>query len=180
MAASVTRLRTRPDKLRDEEAAQLRQYVLSLEGAPPDAISRVLAAIDKEVSSRNGWTFVMLSPEQNRAVVGWLREHSKRPMVAMLLWSELFVHLRGDTGEIAATQDELALAVGAHPDDVRKVLRELVTIGAVTSWREKVPGLRGPGVSRYSMNPHVATKLPGKARDAAQAAHPPLRLVQPA
>jgi hypothetical protein len=72
------------------------------------------------------------------------------------------------------------LAIGAHPDDVRKVLRELVTIGAVTSWREKIPGLRGPGVSRYSMNPHVATKLPGKARDAAQAAHPPLRLVQPA
>ncbi len=68
MAASVTRLRTRPDKLRDEEAAQLRQYVLSLEGAPPDAISRVLAAIDREVSSRNGWTFVMLSSEQNRAV----------------------------------------------------------------------------------------------------------------
>ena len=180
MAGGITRLRTRAGRLKDEEAARLRQYVLALEGAPPDAISRVLAAIDKEVASRNGWTFVMLSPEQNRAVAGWLRTHSQRPLVAMVLWAELFLHLESDTGHIATTQRELAEAIGASQDDVRRVLRELVGVGALTKWRQKIPGIRGPGVSRYAMNPHVATKLPGGARDRAQEQHPPLRIVAPA
>lgn len=177
MAAKISRLVTRPDKLREEQAAQLRQLVLAFPEAPPDAISRVLAAIDRETATRNGWTFVMLSPSQNRAVVGWLREHSKRPMVALVLWSELFTHLEAETGHIVATREALAEAVGASVQDVSRVMTELVSIGAVTRWTEKVPGLRGPGVVRYAMNPHVATKLPGLARAEAQKAHPPLRLL---
>jgi hypothetical protein len=177
VVAKLVRLQTQPDKLREDQAVQLRQLVLSLPDAPPDAISRVLAAIDRGTAARNGWTFVMLSPEQNRAVAGWLREHSKRPMVAMLLWAELFVHLRADDGQIAATREELAEAIRATPQDVSRVMSELVSIGAVTRWYEKIPGLRGQGMVRYSMNPHVATKLPGAARIEAQRMHSPPRLV---
>jgi hypothetical protein len=177
VAAKLVRLQTQTDKLREDQAVQLRQLVLSLPDAPPDAISRVLAAIDRGTAARNGWTFVMLSPAQNRAVAGWLSEHSKRPKVAMLLWAELFMHLEADSGHIAATRDELAAAIGATPHDVSRVMSELVSIGAVTRWYEKIPGLRGQGMVRYSMNPHVATKLPGAARVEAQKLHAPVRLV---
>jgi hypothetical protein len=177
MAATLTRLKPSGDKLREEQAAQLRQLVLGFPEAPPDAISRVLAAIDRETAARNGWTFVMLSPEQNRAVAGWLSKHSKRSKVAVVLWAELFVHLEAETGHIAATREELAAAVDASVEDVSRVISELVSIGAVTRWTEKVPGLRGPGVVRLAMNPHVATKLPGAARVEAQKLHAPVRLV---
>jgi hypothetical protein len=177
VAAKLVRLQTQTDKLREDQAVQLRQLVLSLPNAPPDAISRVLAAIDRGTAARNGWTFVMLSPSQNRAVVGWLSEHSRRPKVALVLWAELFEHLRADDGQIAATRDELAAAIGATPQDVSRVMTELVSIGAVTRWREAIPGMRGPGAVRYAMNPHVATKLPGVARVEAQKMHVPVRLV---
>jgi hypothetical protein len=177
MAAKLVRLKPGGDKLREEQAARLRQLVLGFPEAPPDAISRVLAAIDRETAARNGWTFVMLSPDQNRAVVGWLCEHSRRPKVALLLWSELFVHLDADSGHIDASRDELAEAVNTSPDEISEVMSELVRIGAVTRWYEKVPGLRGRGMVRYAMNPHVATKLPGAARVEAQKMHAPVRLV---
>jgi hypothetical protein len=47
-------------------------------------------------------------------------------------------------------------------------MSELVRIGAITRWYKKIPGLRGRGMVRYAMNPHVATKLPGAARAAPQ------------
>ena len=82
-----------------------------------------------------------------------------------------------DSGHIDASRDELAEAVNASPDEISEVMSELVRIGAVTRWYEKVPGLRGRGMVRYAMNPHVATKLPGAARVEAQKMHAPVRLV---
>ena len=70
----------------------------------------IVAAIDRQTAAENGWTFVMLSPSQNKAVQRWLVENSKRPQKATLLWAELFDHLRRDTGEIMLTRDELAEA----------------------------------------------------------------------
>jgi len=35
-------------------------------------------------------------------------------------------------------------------------MNELVTFGAIFSQREKVAGMRGPGLVRYFMNRHVA------------------------
>jgi hypothetical protein len=177
VAARLIRLRTKTDRLREDQAEHLRQTVRGLPGAPPGAISSIVAAIDRETAATNGWTFVMLSPAQNRAVMGWLRSHSCQPMVAMLLWAEMFMHLEMDTGHISATRQELADAIGANPRDVSRIVTELVSIGAVTRWREKTPGIRGDGALRLAMNPHVATHLPGAARDAAQKAHKPLTLV---
>jgi hypothetical protein len=105
------------------------------------------------------------------AVVEWLCEHSRCPKIALLLWSELFVHLEADSGHIDASREELAEAVNTPADEVSEVVSELVRIGAVTRWYEKIPGLRGRGIVRYAMNPHVATKLLGAARAAPQRMH---------
>jgi CRP-like cAMP-binding protein len=175
MAARLRRLRTKPERLREEQAAALRQMVLAFPGLPEPAVGSIVAAIDRETVATSGWTFVMLSPAQNRAVVRWLLEHSSRPQKAVDLWSLLFEHLRFDTGEIMLAREEIAEQIGEAPGDVSRIMGELESIGAISRRREKVPGMRGPGVARYFMNPHVATHLTGKARDKAQAKAPPLK-----
>ena len=56
-------------------------------------------------------------------------------------------------------------------------MHELAGIGAIIVHREKVAGMRGRGRAVYLMNPNVATNLTGAARDKAQGAAGPLRLV---
>src|SRR4051812_39922168 len=122
----------------------------------------------------------MLSPEQNAAVMRWLRSNSRFPTMALALWGELFTALRRDTGEIVLTRDELAERVGTSADEVSRIMGELAGIGAIIVRRERVAGMRGRGRAVYLMNPNVATNLTGAARDKAQAAAPELRLVEPA
>ena len=145
---------------------------------PERARGEIIGTIDRQTASEAGWTFVMLSPEQNAAVVRWLRQHSRLPTLALALWGELFTALRRDTGEVVLTRDELAERVGTHPSRVSTVMHELAGIGAIVTHREKVAGLRGPGRAVYLMNPNVGTHLTGAARDKAQAEAPRLQLVE--
>ena len=178
MHAQLVKLRTRADRLKTHQAEQLRQLVLDFPDLPERAVGELIATIDRQTASRTGWTFVMLSPEQNAAVVDWLAQHSTRPQVAMRLWAKLFQNLRTDTGEIVQTRDELAELIGDTADHVSQIMGELASIGAISRRREKVAGMRGPGLVRYFMNPRVATNLTGAARDQAQAAAPLLTLMQ--
>jgi hypothetical protein len=176
MPATLHRLRTKRQRLRNEQASALRQMVLDFEGLPDDAVRAIIGAIDRETVADNGWTFVMLSPAQNRAVVNWLLEHAERPREAVALWVLLFEHLDRGTGMIVLTRDELAEQVGTHPDHVTRIMAELESIGAISRRRERVAGMRGPGVARYFMNPNVGTHLLGQVRDEAQAQASPLKL----
>jgi CRP-like cAMP-binding protein len=169
MPATLHRLRPKRERLRREQASALRQMVLEFPGLPDHAARAIIGAIDRETVAENGWTFVMLSPAQNRAVVSWLLEHSERPRVAVDLWARLFEHLDRHTGMILLTRDELAEQVGTSSDHVSEIMAELESIGAISRRRERIAGLRGPGMVRYFMNPNVATHLAGKARDEAQA-----------
>ena len=174
MPATLHRLRTKRQRLRREQAAALRQMILDFEGLPDHAARAIIGAIDRETAAENGWTFVMLSPAQNRAVIDWLLEHAERRREAIALWALLFEHLDRHTGMVLLTHDELATQVGAHPDNVSRIMADLESIGAVSRRREKVPGMRGPGAVRYFMNPNVATHLAGRARDKAQEGAPRL------
>src|SRR3954469_8741386 len=125
MAAKIARLRTKADRLRSDTAAQLRQLVLEYPGLPERARGEIIGAIDRQTASEARWTFVMLSPEQNAAVVRWLRQNSRQPTMALALWGELFTALRRDTGEIVLTRDELAERVDTHPNKLSTVTPEL-------------------------------------------------------
>jgi hypothetical protein len=172
MAADLRRLRTKPERLREEQAAALRQLVLAFPGLPEPAVGAIVVAIDRETVATSGWTFVMLSPAQNRAVVNWLLENSSRPQKAVSLWSLLFEHLRRDTGEIMLSREEMAEQIAEEPKHVSTIMTELEGIGAISRRRERVAGMRGPGMVRYFMNPNVGTHLVGAARDKAQARAP--------
>ncbi len=121
--------------------------------------------------TRNAWTFVMLSPAQNDAVVEWLSDQSKRPQAAVRLWSHLFTCMRMDTGEILKSREELADRLGILPRDLSSLMTELASINAVR--REK----RGREV-RYFMNSTIATHLPSpEARAKAREGDGPLLVV---
>ena len=164
MAATIHRFRSRPDQLKDEQARKLRegltQLALDLD-LPEGPLGRILSAIDARTASQSGWTFIMLSPHQNAAVVQYLGQHSKRPMLAMRLWSLLFTAMRNDTGEICLNRSELAEALGVASRTVSEIMTELAEINAVVRKRE---GRR----VRYFMNPNVATTRTGQKRDEAQ------------
>jgi hypothetical protein len=177
MAGKLVRLRTKADRLRSEQAAQVRQAVLDLPGLPEQAVSAIISTIDQQTAAENGWTFVMLSPAANDLVVSWMLEHSKRPQMAMRLWSKLFLHLDRETGEILQTRDELAASINAKADHVSEIMGELEGFGAISKSRVKVAGLRGPGMVRYFMNPNVGTHQTGQARALSQAKAPSFRVL---
>jgi len=180
MPATLKHLHTKSDRLKREQAAMLRAALASFEGEMPGAVRALRAHIDRLTASRNGWTFIMLSPDQNAAVVDYLASHSSRPVVAMRLWALLFQHVDGDTGAISLRRDEIAGRLGIALEDVSRVMTELQAVGAIIRYRERVAGMRGPGVTTYFMNPLVGTHLAGAERDAAQAvASPgPLQVIQ--
>jgi CRP-like cAMP-binding protein len=177
MAATIRRLRTHGDQRLDVQAATLRQAVLDYPRLPTHVANQVVAAIDRQQTSTNGWNFMLLGPDQNAVVVNWLLDHSRQPLKALKLWAECLRHLHWDSGEITLTRDELAEQIGVGSGEVSRIMTELDTCGAVIRRRERIAGMRGPGAVHYYVNPMVATRLSGAARDAAQAAAPALTLV---
>lgn len=181
MAAKVRRLLSRPDRLREEQAVQLRAALLPFEHDMPGQVRELVAHIDRQTAARAGWTFIMISAEQHDAVVEWLEANSRRPMKAMRLWSLLFTCVDRDTGEVLLTRDQLAERLRMPSQDVSEIMSELEGINAIIRRRERVAGMRGPGRVRYFMNPVVGTHLAGGERDTAQAEAPPgplLRVMQ--
>lgn len=171
--AEIKRLRTRAERLRQADGQSLRQMVLDYAAGraiSDRAVGEIVSAIDRETAASSNWTFVMVSPETNAAIVEWLLAHSSRPHLAVRLWSRLFLYLRHDTCEVVQTRDELAATMGVAPGEVSRVMTELEGIGAISRRRE------GKGV-RYYMNPLVGSHLTGVARVKAQRLAPTLRLV---
>lgn len=180
-AAAITTLQTRPTRLRRDQAEKLREALLPFEAgfgdAMGDAVRAMIGTLDRKTATSEKWTFVMLSPSQNALVVNHIAEHSSRPLPAMKVWALCFEHLRTDTGEIILRRDEIAEKVGLPANKLSEVMTELEEFGAIIRKREKVDGMKGRGLVRYFMNPRVATHVGGAARDDAQRAAPPLRVV---
>jgi hypothetical protein len=98
-------------------------------------------------------------------VVKYLAEHSKRPIQALRLWSILFEHLYPATGQIMLTREQLAEQIGTAPEEVSKIMAELVKFQAIFTHRRRVAGLRGPGLVEYFMNKHVAEYMHRASED---------------
>ena len=171
---AVVKLRTRRARAAEAGLDRLRSAVLEADdGSSPAIVSRLVTLLERELSSRRGWRFIMVEPTLNSEVVNWLTYHSQRPLVAVRLWSKLFEHLPPDSNDVRATREELARAVGCDPAHVSAIMGELESIGAV--YRRQA----GRGV-RYFVHPSLGTHLAGAVRDRAQAEAPKLRLVEPA
>lgn len=73
---------------------------------------------------------------------------------------------------------EIAGRLGIEANDMSHVMGELQTVSATFQHRERIAGMRGPGVATYFVNPLVGTHLAGAERDAAQAKAPPKPLLR--
>ena len=78
--------------------------------------------------------------------------HSKQKSIAAELWCFLWVVRDPDTGEIAATREEIADAIGTTGQQVSRVMTELAAIGVIQRHRQPVPGKRGPGLAVYTLD----------------------------
>lgn len=175
MAATLSHFTSKPEKIRQDQADRLRDVLQEIEAELPiDMMRDLFGFIERRTASRSRWTFVMLSPSQNNTVVQYLASTSCRPLVALKLWALCFEHLRTDTGEILLTRDQIAETLDQSPQNISRIMTELETCGAIIRRREKVNGMRGPGLVRYFMNPRVATNLSGAERDNAQDGAPPI------
>lgn len=183
MSAAIVPLLSPRERIRADQNEALTQALLpflddpELEPNLARLVGEVKGLVDRRTASRNKWTFLMLSPSQNRAVVKMIRERSARPMVAADIWALCFQHLRLDTGEIMLRRDQIAAEVGVSAREVSRIMSELCSYGAIARRRDRVEGMKGSGLVRYFMNPNVATHLSGAARDAAQAAAPILQVI---
>jgi DNA-binding transcriptional ArsR family regulator len=171
---AVVKLRTRGARAAEAGLNRLRSVVLEADdGSSPEVVSRVVTLLDRELSSRSGWRFVMVEPNLNSEVLNWLTYNSHRPLVAVRLWGELLRHLPQDSNEVKASRKELAENIGAALTSISEILSELESIGAIYRRRE------GRDV-RFYIHPSLGTHLTGTIRDRAQAEAPKLRLVEPA
>jgi hypothetical protein len=182
MAATIRALKTRKDRHRASAAARLvqvarefEQLCLELGHEIPEDVHRRRVGLEQEAAAEAGETFVMISHAQFNAVRRHLRQHSANPHLAVDLWCELMGLLDRETGEILASRAELAELVGTHPDEVSRIMGELVRMNAII--RERRPA-NGP--VKYFLNPRVGTHLAKSARKLAQRDAPKIKLVEPA
>jgi hypothetical protein len=174
MSATVRRLKTKTAAPADAAVAQLRLALEDLPNLPVDLANRVATLCERHTRSQAGWSFIMVEPNlYHRVVVRLTDGHSKRPLLAVKLWSLLFSKLPADSNEVMATREDLAQELGCQPAAISQVMGELESLGAVYRRRE------GRGV-RYIVHPLFGTHLSGSIRDKAQAEAPALRLVEPA
>jgi hypothetical protein len=173
MTAIVRCLRTKAAVGADAAVAQLRLALEEIPNLPDELAGRLGVLLDRHTRPQRRWSFVMIDPTLYHEVVVRLTETSKRPLLAVKLWSLLFSKLPPNSNEVQATREELAHDLGCRPAAVSEIMSELERLDAVHRQRE------GRGV-RYIVNPLLGTHLAGAARDKAQAAAPALRLVEPA
>ena len=153
---------------RQAKAELLEEWAREVIGAEHAAQLALAFAAQTPDPNAERWIFAMINPAQNFAVLEWLRQHSKRPQVAVSLWGLLLTALRMDTGEILLTRAQIAERIGIEPQNVSRIMSELAQINAIRRQKE------GRKV-RYFLNANIATHIPGpEARQRAREAAGPL------
>jgi len=172
MAAKIKILQPK-DKLVKQEQLEKLQAVLNLF---PELNEKTSASLLWEIKRKNKlnnpntWTFIMISPEQNRTVVNWLDEKSTQPRKALRLWALLFEYVHRETGQIMLSRQEIAEKIKMRSNDVSRIMSELESINAIIKKKD------GRGVIYY-MNPNVANHYPQEIREKSQKEAPKLKVI---
>ncbi|MDI2113927.1 hypothetical protein [Commensalibacter nepenthis] len=172
MSAKIKRLQPKDKQAQLEIIQQLQLLFEQIPDLNEKKASALLWDLKRKnkLNDPNTWTFIMISPEQNRAVVQWLTTNSKRPLKALELWSILFENVHRETSQIMLSRQELAKELNILPRNVSTIMSELESIKAIIKQKE------GRGVTYY-MNPNVATHLNQEERDKARPTAPKLSLI---
>lgn len=103
------------------------------------------------------WGYVMLNPDQQRAVLKAI-DATPKPLTTLKVWQAAISFIAYDRdGEIMAGRTQIAEAANVSPDHTTRALSQLVDIGV----------LLRVGRGRFKVNPHVAWAGPLHKRDIA-------------
>lgn len=172
MAAYIKRLKTTIQNLKEQEYEQLKLVLSQYPQLDEQKVTSLLWDAKKKANLQktNTWTFIMISPEQNRSVVKWLNKNSKRRFEATEIWALLFENVHRETGQIMLARQEIAKEIEIAPRHVSTIMTELESIGAILKKKD------GRGVIYY-MNPNVANHYSQEIREQKQKAAPKLMLL---
>lgn len=172
MAAKIKRFQPKEKLEAQERLNQLQSMLEQYPELNEKKVSSLLWEVKRKnkINDPNKWTFIMIEPEQNFAVIDWIMKESKRKKEAVRLWALLFNNVHRETGQIMLTRQEMAEQLEIHLNYVSNIMSELESINAIIKEKE------GRGVTYY-MNPNVGTHLSQEDREKAQVKAPPLTVI---
>jgi len=172
MSAHIKRLQPKDKQTKQQDLFELQAVLDRFPELQEKDISSLVWKIKRQnkLNDPNTWTFIMISPEQNLAVVNWLEENSKRPLKALKLWALLFDNVHRETGQIMLSRLEIANILKITPSHVTNIMSELERIGAILKKKD------GREIIFY-MNPNVANHYPQEIREQKQKEAPKLKLL---
>lgn len=157
--ADVKRFIPKAERIAASKADEARQMILAL-CLPQLATEDILLTLARHESGGRlaDWKFNMLNPSQCLAIWDAIRElpSDERPQQVRHLFDLILTHLETNTGAVTLTREELAAKIKTAPANVSRMMTTLEEMGVIYRRRHKVLGMRGPGVARYYVNPHVA------------------------
>lgn len=162
MTTKIVRLRPQ----RHDTIAQALQLALELPLGLSDPTRDEIAKALGRYEPAPRWTYVMLNPDQIRAVLKLINA-SEKPLLALRVWTALVSHVRLETGEIMASRTRLAEDAETTPQEASRALSMMAEMGILIRLR--------PG--RYAVNPSVAWAGSLVQRETAAKDAPKLRLV---
>lgn len=172
MAAQIKRLQPKNKQIKQEQLEKLQAMLNLFPELNEKKTSSLLWEIKRKnkLNDPNTWTFIMISPEQNRSVVNWLDEKSTQPRKALRLWALLFEYVHRETGQIMLSRQEIAEKIKMRSNDVSRIMSELESINAILKKKD------GRGVI-YFMNPNVANHYSQEIREKVQKEVPQLKII---
>ena len=157
--SKITRFVSKDERVAKAKAEVARQAVLDLD-LPPMATEDMMIIIARHEDGGQlvNWRFVMISPAQCLAVWEAIRDlpANDRPKQVRHIFDYILTHVEVNTGAVVLTREELAEKINAEPCTVSTLMGTLEKMGVIYRRRIKVSGMRGPGMVRYYLNPHVA------------------------
>lgn len=172
MAAHIKYLQPKEKQAKQQDLLELQLVLERFPELNEKDISSLVWKIKREnkLNNPNTWTFIMISPEQNFAVVKWLNKNSKRRNEAVLLWALLFDNVHRETGQIMLTRQEIANKLKIQSANVTRIMTELESINAILKKKD------GRNIIYY-MNPNVANHYPQEIRENTQKETPKLSII---
>lgn len=156
---SVKRFVPKAEQIAKAKAEEARQMILGL-GLPSSATEDIMITIARHETGGKlaKWRFNMLNPSQCLAIWDAIRAlpSDDRPGQLRHLFDLVLTHLETNTGAVTLTREELADMIGTEPRHVSTMMGTLERLGVIYRRRIKVAGMRGRGIARYYVNPHVA------------------------
>ena len=132
--AEIVRLQTRPDRVKRETAAEIRQLLLAYpeQDLPAQARAAILNTLTKATNPderESIWPggFVMINRVQTKVVWDAIRAlpGADRPGHVRHAFDLVLLNLRHDNGEVMLTRDEIAAEIGCAASVVSRVMGTL-------------------------------------------------------